>query len=146
MKVLARRVLTSVRSATSVPISRQLSSLANPDATPAPTGPVNNKLFVAGNVPLYCFLFWDIWIPDFDWFRVNWICIDLVVIFGTGLSWAADEKTLKDAFSAFGDVTEGEVVCRRWILSLIWIWISACEMFDEMPLWVLILSQCTWKK
>ena len=34
----------------------------------------------------------------------------LIVFFGfEGLSWSVDEKTLKDAFASYGDVTEGEI-------------------------------------
>ncbi|CAM8993937.1 unnamed protein product [Rhodiola kirilowii] len=73
MKLFAKSVLSSVRSRASVSVSRQLSSVPNPHPSPA-SGPLSNKLFVAG------------------------------------LSWAADEKTLKDAFSAFGDVTEVRIM------------------------------------
>uniref|UniRef100_A0A7N0RIX8 RRM domain-containing protein n=1 Tax=Kalanchoe fedtschenkoi TaxID=63787 RepID=A0A7N0RIX8_KALFE len=70
--LFARRVLSSVRYH-SVSSSRRFSSPPNQDPPPA-SGPLSNKLFVAG------------------------------------LSWAADEKTLKEAFSAFGDVTEVRIM------------------------------------
>lgn len=39
----------------------------------------------------------------------NYIITDLMYCGVEGLSWSVDEKSLKDAFSSFGDVTEGKI-------------------------------------
>lgn len=69
----------------------------------SPSPPPNSKLFVGGPLSLLlslCLLcLCHFYIDGSD-----------VVMCLAGLSWSVDEKSLKDAFTSFGEVTEGKEI------------------------------------
>ncbi|KAA8524737.1 hypothetical protein F0562_011160 [Nyssa sinensis] len=94
----------------SVYLARRLLSVHNPTSnwrcycwTPSSSTPPNNKLFVAGSLCLYIYTYMYLCACFGLLTRHCFFCVE-------GLSWSVDEKSLKDAFSAFGEVNEVRIM------------------------------------
>jgi len=89
----------------------------------SPSHPSSNKLFVGGpSLSL-----------SLDSSILLLICFfnDSEVL--SGLSWSVDEKSLKDAFSSFGDVTEGNMHLNIFLgLCLLPIFLTPIYVFDVL--------------
>ena len=86
----------------------QSSSSSSSAPSSSPSAP-NNKLFVAGSF-LFRYPVTQM-LPQHD---SNGFCIEFDLVFFLplpGLSWSLDERSLKDAFSSYGEVTEGNREC-----------------------------------
>jgi len=69
--------------------------------------------------------------------------IDSVVL--SGLSWSVDEKSLKDAFSSFGDVTEGNMLLNILLgLCLLPMFLTWSYVFDVLSHWTVVASVGTY--
>jgi len=92
------------------------------------------SLSLSLSLSLYIYIYIYIYILLFCSFL---IFIDSEVL--SGLSWSVDEKSLKDAFSSFGDVTEGKMRLDIFLgLSLLPIFLTWIYVLDVLSHWSVV--------
>lgn len=98
----------------------------------SPSHPSSNKLFVGG--------------PSLSLslsYAHSFVFIDSEVL--SGLSWSVDEKSLKDAFSSFGDVTEGNMRLNVFLgLCLLPMFLTRSYVFDVLSHWSVVATVGTY--